>query len=221
MLVSAIVENLDIEKALCPVSNSFRIADLGCSTGPNTFIAVQNIIEAVSQKFQTKGQSQIPEFQVYFGDHVSNDFNVLFANLPKDAKYFAAGVPGSFHGRLFPRASLSFVYSAYALQWLSKTPQELRDSNSPAFNKGRIFYTNAAEEVGEAYSVQYSEDLLCFLDARAQELAPGGLMALLIPGRLDSSLPANSSLGPIFEPFESCLVDMANEVSKKVLNIIR
>nr|XP_048330649.1 loganic acid O-methyltransferase-like [Ziziphus jujuba var. spinosa] len=146
MLVSAIVENLDIERELCPLSNIFTTADLGCSTGPNTFIAVQNIIEAVSQKFQTENQSQIPDFQVYFSDHVSNDFNILTANLLKDGKYFAAGVPGSFHGRLFPKASLSFVYSSYALQWLSKAPQEIVNKNSPAWNKGKVHYASFGDK---------------------------------------------------------------------------
>ncbi|XWS48262.1 hypothetical protein CRYUN_Cryun13aG0059800 [Craigia yunnanensis] len=51
----------------------------------------------------------------------------------------------------------------------------------------------------------------CFLQARAQEVAPGGLMALLIPGRPDEKLPSESSLGPLFQPLESCLLDMSNE----------
>ncbi|XP_062115216.1 loganic acid O-methyltransferase-like [Humulus lupulus] len=208
LLVAAITENLEINKQkICPISSSFRIVDFGCSTGPNTFIAVDTIIEAVSKTFQ----DHVPEFHVFFSDHVSNDFNILFTNLPKDRTYFAAGVPGSFHRRLFPRASLNLAYSSHALQWLSKTPAEVEDSSSPAFNKGKIFYAKAAEQVGEAYRRQHEEDMASFFNARSEELAPGGLLAILMSGREDGSSPAQSSLGPVFAPLESTLVDMANE----------
>ncbi|KAK7849230.1 putative s-adenosylmethionine-dependent methyltransferase [Quercus suber] len=56
---------------------------------------------------------------VFFNDQFSNDFNTLFISLPPNRQYFAAGVPGSFYGRLFPKASLHFIHSSYALQWLS------------------------------------------------------------------------------------------------------
>ncbi|CAK9154030.1 unnamed protein product [Ilex paraguariensis] len=141
ILVEAIDENLDIQHG-SSASICFRIADLGCSIGPNTFTSVKNLIEAIKQKHQIEGQTtRIPEFQVFFNDHVDNDFNALFTNFPPDRPNFAAGVPGSFHSRLFPKACLNFVDSANALHWLSH-----------AFNKGRIYYTNEHKEVGEAYS---------------------------------------------------------------------
>ncbi|KAB5548137.1 hypothetical protein DKX38_011543 [Salix brachista] len=207
LLTSAILENLDIEHS----SRMFAIADLGCSTGPNTFMAVENIIEALTQKCKIEDYSSLPEFQVHFNDHVSNDFNTLFANLPSDRKYFASGVPGSFHGRLFPKATLNIIYSAFSLQWLSKAPQELGDVNSPAWNKGRIYYTDAPREVGQAYSLQYAKDMESFLAARAEELAPGGLLLILMPGRPDGTLPSQNSLGPFLRPLESCLTDMVDE----------
>ena len=92
LITEAVVEILDIENFAS--SNTFRIADLGCSVGPNTFFAVQNIIEAVQFKYQCQGlDSQLPEFQVLFSDHTSNDFNTLFSSLPLDRKYYDAGVP--------------------------------------------------------------------------------------------------------------------------------
>ncbi|KAA8542773.1 hypothetical protein F0562_023925 [Nyssa sinensis] len=169
---------------------------------------MNNIIEAVEHKYQAQGHL---EFQVFFNDRVSNDFNTLFINLPPNRKYFAAAVPGSFYGRLFPKASINFIFSSFALQWLSKLPQVVCDLNSPSCNKGRILYANPPKEVGEAYSAQYAEDMEKFLGAPAQELVSGGLMALLIPGRVNGTLPAQSSLGPRFQPLESCLVDMTNE----------
>lgn len=194
--------------------STYRIADLGCSVGPNTYTAMETIIEAVVQKYQSKGHLELPDFQVFFNDHVSNDFNTLFVNLPREKQHLAAGVPGSFYTRLFPKASLNFVYSAYALQWLSMAPPEIGDMNSPSCNKGRISHLNAPDEVGQAYSAQYAKDMESFLSARAQELAPGGLMAILIPSSKDGNLPAQTSPGPYIQPLESSLLDMGNEIRK-------
>lgn len=209
MILRWIIEHLDLEEAS---SSLFTIADLGCASGPNTFIAVDNIVQGVINKYKSKSYSNLPEFQVYFNDHTANDFNTLFANLPSDLGYFAAGVPGSFHGRLFPKSSLNFVYSSSALQWLSRTPKELSDLNSSTCNKGRIHYANASNEVGEAYSAQYAKDMECFLAARAEEIAPGGLMAMIIPSRPDGTLPSQCALSHVFSLVESSIIDMVNEV---------
>ncbi|KAM7471101.1 hypothetical protein LguiA_009284 [Lonicera macranthoides] len=181
-----IEESLDIGKSSVSVSasNIFRIADLGCSVGPNTFTAMDNIIQSIKHKNQIQAQAQaqakvstLPEFQVFFNDHFTNDFNTLFDTLPSDLPYFPAVVPGSFHQRLFPKASLNFVYSSYAIHGLSK----------------------------------FSKDMDSFLEARAEEMAPGGLMAHVLPGRPDGTLPTKFSLGPFFYHLEASLVDMANE----------
>ena len=158
LITEAVVEILDIENFAS--SNSFRIADLGCSVGPNTFFAVQNIIAAVQFKYQCQGlDPQLPEFEVLFNDHTSNDFNTLFSSLPLDRKYYAAGVPGSFYGRLFPNGSLHLVHSSYTNHWLSRVPKTVVDINSSAWNKGRIHYTSAKDEVIKAYEAQYVEDI--------------------------------------------------------------
>ncbi|KAE8022041.1 hypothetical protein FH972_007876 [Carpinus fangiana] len=177
-----IAEKLAINEVISS-SKLFSIADLGCSVGPNTIIVVENIIDSVKLKYQSfcHNYQGALEFQVFFNDIPSNDFNVLFKFLPSDRKYFAAGVPGHFQGRLFPKASLHFVHSSYALHWLSKIPKELKDKASPAWNKGRIYHANASDDVREAYSAQFAKDMESFLNARAQELVCGGLMALIIP----------------------------------------
>ena len=76
----AIVKIVDILK-ISP-STTIRVADLGCSVGPNTFFAMENILEAIELKCQNQGlDSQIPEFQVFF-----NDFSTLFASLSPSQK---------------------------------------------------------------------------------------------------------------------------------------
>ncbi|XP_059649234.1 loganic acid O-methyltransferase-like isoform X2 [Cornus florida] len=211
MIDEAIAKKLDI-KSLISNSNTLRIADLGCSVGPNTFIAMQNVLEAMEKKcLPQSNASKAPEFQVFFNDHAANDFNTLFASLPHDRQYFAAGVPGSFYGRLFPESSLHFGYSSMALQWLSKLPEELLDKNSQAWNKGRIYYPSASEEVANAYAAQFTKDMKMFLNARAKEIVAGGMMVVLMPGLPDDIHYSQHAAGRLFDFIGSTLMDMVNE----------
>ncbi|XP_011070212.2 probable S-adenosylmethionine-dependent methyltransferase At5g37990 [Sesamum indicum] len=194
-------------------SSPFRIADFGCSTGHNSFAAMKIITEAIKRKFKTDGQtSHIPDFQVFFNDKVTNDFNTLFSSLPPKRLYYATGIPGSFHGRLLPKSSLHFGYSSCSLNWLSKVPKEVADNASPAWIRGKIHCFGARREVLEAYSNQYAKDVEAFLDARAEELVAGGLMALIVP-----AVPAfwnpNTAYTSItdFDILGSCLMDLAEK----------
>ncbi|KAK9939987.1 hypothetical protein M0R45_016665 [Rubus argutus] len=205
----AIAEKLDGEILH---SNTFRIADLGCSVGPNTFLAIENILEGVEFKYKSQGMnSQFPEFHVFFNDHTSNDFNMLFKTLPQNRRYYAAGVPGSFYGRLFPDASIHLAHSSYAIQWLSRVPKAVVDSKSPAWNKGRIHYSNSTDEVIRSYETQYTEDMKCFLQDRAQEIVYGGLMVLTFPVRPDGTPHSDAPTNVIFQLLGSSLMDLVRK----------
>lgn len=212
-LVEAISDNLDINNPSFGSSNTIRIADMGCSIGPNTFIAVQNIVEAVTLKYQSMQQNpQDLEFQVFFNDHVANDFNALFRSLPPSRPYFAVGVPGSFHGRLFPKSSLHIVHSSYSLNWLSKVPKEVKGINFHDSEIGTNICTSTDEEVLELFSSQYKKDVHNFLNARAQELVGGGLMVLLVSGMHNGAIFPKTCSGMVLKLLRSCLMDMADEV---------
>ncbi|XP_050258148.1 loganic acid O-methyltransferase-like [Quercus robur] len=208
LINEAIAEKLDIQNFSS--SNTFRVTDLGCSVGPNTILAMQNIVDAVELKYQSQGHNT-PEFQVFFNDHASNDFNTLFTSLPPDRKYYAAAVPGSFYSRLFPNASLHFVFSSYALQCLSQVPKEVLDKSSPAWNKGRIHYSNASDKVVQSYAAQYAKDMECFLNARAQEVVYGGFIVIIIPGRPNGLPHSQAIANMVGEILGSCLLDMAKK----------
>ncbi|XP_062117954.1 loganic acid O-methyltransferase-like [Humulus lupulus] len=211
LINKAIAEKLDMN--ILASSKTFQVADLGCATGPNTYISVQNIIDAVELKCQSHGAeiSQLPEFQVFFNDHALNDFNEVFKSLPLERRYFAAGVPGSFHGRIFPSESLHFVHSSYALDLLSTVPTEVMDKESTAWNKGRINYSDSPDEVVKCYEAQYAKDMKSFLKARAEEIVLGGLMAFIIPARPDGTTHSESFLNKTITLLGSCLMDMANK----------
>ncbi|KAK4409666.1 Loganic acid O-methyltransferase [Sesamum angolense] len=196
--------------------DSFWIADFGCSTGLNSFLAMHVITEAIQNKFQSQRSiinAESPEFYVFFNDHVKNDFNTLFRSLPPERHYQAAGLPGSFHKRLLPKASLHFAYSSWALHWLSQVPNAVTDPTSQAWNKGNIYYGGARQEVCDAYSSQYAKDIESFLKARANELVSGGLMALLVPGfpiKFDYSGPFYKGQ-MVMDHIASILIDMAKK----------
>uniref|UniRef100_M1CWB2 S-adenosyl-L-methionine: salicylic acid carboxyl methyltransferase n=1 Tax=Solanum tuberosum TaxID=4113 RepID=M1CWB2_SOLTU len=100
------------------------IADLGCSSGANTFLVVSELVK--------KHNLQSPEYYFRFNDLPGNDFNTIFRslgefeqNLKKQigeglGPCFFSGVAGSFYTRLFPSKSLHFVHSSYSLMWLSQ-----------------------------------------------------------------------------------------------------
>ncbi|XP_059446644.1 loganic acid O-methyltransferase-like [Corylus avellana] len=208
MIKEAILKKFDINTLSTPL-NSIFVADLGCSTGPNSFIVVQNIVDAIEHKYQlSKYHDEIPEFQVFFNDHASNDFNTLFKSFPPKRKYLASAVPGSFYGRLFPKGSIHIFHSSHSLNWLSKVPKEIMDNTSPAWNKGRIHYTNAPKEVVEAYATQFAMDMESFLCARAEELVVGGLMVLLIVAVPDVILSSEFTICTQLDHLGSCLMDM-------------
>ncbi|KAL1223652.1 Loganic acid O-methyltransferase [Cardamine amara subsp. amara] len=170
-----IMEKLNA-KTLISKSNTFHIADLGCATGPNTFFLVKDIIKSVETSLEPN--SLKPEFLVFFNDLPKNDFNTLFTSLPQDRSYFAVGVPGSFYDRVLPQSSVHIVVTVGATHWLSSVPKEVLDKSSKAWNKRKVHYANAGEEVVKAYGEQFGRDMENFLEARAKEIVSGGLLVV-------------------------------------------
>lgn len=207
----AIIHKMDVER-LSSTTTTINIADLGCAVGPNTFVSMQNILDCIVRKYRAQCPNrEIPEFSVFFNDLPENDFNTLFRSLPKERRYFAAGVPGSFHGRLFPEASLHFVHCAVSLHWLSRIPEELLHEGSATWNKGRVHYTSAPDEVVGAYRARFAADMENFLRARAKEVVAGGLMAILTTGIPHGMPHAMLPAGVMYDLLGLALLEMAQE----------
>ncbi|KAL3510655.1 hypothetical protein ACH5RR_030056 [Cinchona calisaya] len=204
----SIIETLELRKDL----QVFTIADYGCSVGPNIFSSAETIIQAVQHKYKTQApELKIPEFLVFFNDHVINDFNTLFRTPPPGRQYMAAGVPGSFQGSLFPKSSINLMHSALSLHWLSQVPQEVTEECSKTWNKGRISYPRSSNQVIEAFKARFFSDMEAFIKARSAELAPGGLLVMLLPVRADGSHPSESYGANIIECLGDTLADMVKE----------
>ncbi|KAK1386991.1 Salicylic acid methyl transferase [Heracleum sosnowskyi] len=170
----------------------FRLADLGCSSGPNALLVVANIVGNVHALCKQQKLKAPDEFQVFLNDLPNNDFNAVFkmtaqfySNLEnqigreKSVNCFISAVPGSFYGRLFPSNSLHLVHSSYGVHWLSQVPGELLDTN-----KGNIYLSKSSpSSVYEAYLNQFKSDFATFLRMRSREMIPDGRMVLTLIGR--------------------------------------
>ncbi|CAF2244337.1 unnamed protein product [Brassica napus] len=177
---------------------SLKIADLGCSSGPNTLSTIRDIIKAVKFAHHLEIPNQpLPEFSIFLNDLPSNDFNSIFKSLPdfhtelkRDTNYgdcpsvFIAANPGSFYGRLFPEKTIHFIYSSFSLHWLSKVPPGLYDDQGKSINKGCINICSwSPEAVSKAYWSQFKEDFSMFLRFRSKEVVSTGRMVLILLGR--------------------------------------
>ncbi|XP_051147584.1 benzoate carboxyl methyltransferase-like [Andrographis paniculata] len=196
---------------------TFRIVDLGCSSGPNTFIAMSLIIKTLKSLHRDESY---PQYEIYLNDLPSNDYNNLFKMLPdfhrgrKDCFVFA--LPGSFYGRLLPSNSLQFGYSCYCLHWLSQIPEGLGMSNK----ENICIVRTSPLKAFEAYAKQYERDFSTFLKCRGEEMMPNGRMVLAFVGRKNVDHRSEEDVSGTLRLLVETLSDMVNEglISKEDLD---
>lgn len=223
-LLEEALDNMDLPSS----EELFTIADLGCSSGQNTLVIANHIVSYFANKYNL-GSLNLPEFQVFFSDLPSNDFNTLFQLLPpiqetsagagaldclskEPRAYHVAGVPGSFYKRLFPRNTINVVHSSFSLHWLSQVPETVQDPRSPAWNNGRVFIHKGSQITANAYRTQFKNDFEAFLRARSEEMKSGGCMFLVCLGRTFAD-PTNQGGGGILfgTHFENAWNDLVEE----------
>ncbi|VFQ73148.1 unnamed protein product [Cuscuta campestris] len=191
------------------IPKCFRMADLGCSSGPNALLPTINMMDAVREACPP--DADLPEFQAFLNDLPDNDFNAIFRSIPnslgpgKNHKCSVAAVAGSFYDKLFPSNSLHFVHSSYSLHWLSQVPEGIDEK----MNKRDIYIGESSPtEVVEAYVKQYEKDLTAFLRYRADELKPGGRMVLVLLGR---GTPLHTGTPYLVDPLTEALLQFVSE----------
>ncbi|KAL2249757.1 UNVERIFIED_CONTAM: Jasmonate O-methyltransferase [Sesamum indicum] len=213
-----------VADSLCKTlpAQTMGIADLGCSSGPNTLMVVSEIISKIYYTCSQMGIS-LPELSVSLNDLPGNDFNDVFMSLPEFYRNleketgigpdgcFISGVAGSFYGRLFPRKSLHLLYSSSSLHWLSQVPADLYTKAGKHLNKGKIYISKTSPpSVVKAYLSQFQKDFFAFLRSRAAEMVAGGRMLLSFMGR--SSPDAAAEVGTHqWELLSQALMSMALE----------
>ncbi|KAK7261707.1 hypothetical protein RIF29_28024 [Crotalaria pallida] len=215
-LTKSIIEEA-VTNLYCSIfPRKLAIADLGCSSGPNTFFVVFQVIKSVEKLCRELNHDESPEYQIFMNDLLGNDFNTVFnyiSNFKKDLSHemeadtsiigpcYINGVPGSFYGRIFPNKSLHFVHSSYSLHWLSQASIEN--------NKGNIYITRTSPaNVLNAYYEQFQRDWSLFLKCRAEELVEGGCMVLTLPGRRSQDPTSKESIGYLYELLLTAINDL-------------
>ncbi|KAF5454431.1 hypothetical protein F2P56_024097 [Juglans regia] len=215
-----------ITNLYCTISpKSLVIADLGCSSGPNSLFVISELIKVVDELRQKLGHPSL-EYQVLLNDLTGNDFNTIFKSLPSFQKkmsnqlgagvcpIFISGVPGSFYSRLFPSKSLHFVHSSYSLNWLSQVPEQLEN------NKGNICVASRSPPIVlRAYHAQFQNDFSMFLSCRAEELVVGGRMVLTFLGRRSED-PSSKECCYIWELLALALNDLVSKglIEEEIMN---
>ncbi|MED6131546.1 hypothetical protein PIB30_010592 [Stylosanthes scabra] len=173
-----------------------KIADLGCSSGPNALLVVSNIINIVVDTISSNNLNlNLPDFQFYLNDLFGNDFNTIFKSLPQFYKTlseemgheigscFINATPGTFYERLYPSSSIHFFHSSYSLHWLSQAPEKLIIEGEEALKWDSIYLTRTScVSMHKAYLEQFQRDFKKFLRSRSEELVAGGGMLLTFLG---------------------------------------
>ncbi|KAJ1280805.1 hypothetical protein BS78_04G261200 [Paspalum vaginatum] len=187
--------------SLSSAGGAMVVADLGCSSGPNTLLFVSEVLGAVADRREelavVDGRQQPPvqqHVQFFLNDLPGNDFNLVFQSLEMFKKlavkekgealppYYIAGLPGSFYSRLFPDRCVHLFHSSYCLMWRSKVPEEL--ARGTVSNEGNMYIWEATPlSVVKLYQKQFQEDFSLFLKLRHKELVSNGQMVLAFLGR--------------------------------------
>jgi indole-3-acetate O-methyltransferase len=133
-------------------SRLIRIADYGCSYGWNTLDCMRFVIDTMlrpnrdsCEKDRLESSSSADDdddedrlqFQYFFVDLPSNDFNSLFRMLhdlhsamefgDEDPRLFSSGIAGSFYECVLPPQSVDVTIAMYSMHWLSQVRQDRFD----------------------------------------------------------------------------------------------
>ncbi|XP_051222990.1 anthranilate O-methyltransferase 2 [Lolium perenne] len=205
------------------------VADLGCSSGPNTLRFVTEVIGAIRAYTQkSEEHARGVEVQFFLNDLPGNDFNLVFRSLEhfegiagrKEAPpHYVAGLPGSYYGKLFPRQSVHLFHSSYSLMWRSKVPPEL--STCTHLNEGNIYIGNTTPPtVIKLFQEQFRKDFELFLILRSRELVSGGRMLLTFLGRKSEEMLMHGEVSSMLELVAKSLQHLVQKgrVEKKKLD---
>ncbi|KAK1682462.1 hypothetical protein QYE76_043310 [Lolium multiflorum] len=183
------------------------VADLGCSSGPNTLLFVSEVIGVIRANNRKSEDACAVDVQFFLNDLPGNDFKILFRSLEhydnlrggnEPPSYYIAGLPGSYYRKLFPRESVHLFHSSYALHWRSKVPEEL--SSRTHLNEDNIYIGKTSPPIViKFFQEQFQQDFELFLTLRSRELVNGGRMLLTFLGRKSEEMLMHGEVGIVYE----------------------
>ncbi|XBJ27684.1 hypothetical protein VPH35_004913 [Triticum aestivum] len=189
-----------------PDKSTMVVADLGCSSGPNTLLLVSEVIGTISDHNREEEQEQRPpaaamELQFFLNDLPGNDFNLVFRSLDRLQELTADRRP------LFPCRSVHLFHSSYSLMWRSKVPDEL--SRGAYLNEESIYIGKSTPPaVIKLYQEEYQKDLSLFLTLRFNELVRGGHMVLTFLGRKSKDMLLHGEASSMWDLLAQALLSL-------------
>jgi hypothetical protein len=176
------------------------IADYGAATGHNSLLPIAAAIAALRRRTR-------PEHSVLVThtDVPENDFTELFRTLSddpdtylkKDHASFASAVGRSYYSQIVPSNSVNLAWSAWSIQWLSRTPMPIPDHVLVAHSRD--------EAVRAAYARQAAHDWHEFVAFRGRELSPGGRLVVMTLGIGDDG---DFGYRPLLDAISETLTDL-------------
>jgi hypothetical protein len=164
------------------------VLDLGSSEGRNAIHGMATVVAGLRRRTRQP-------VQTIYSDLASNNFNQLFANLEQarragliPAGVYPSAVGGSFYGPLRPPGTVHLATCFNSIQWLDQLPP-VPLTDGVAYRRphpprpGLV----VSPEATAAFSRQAEQDLVRFLECRAEELVPGGKLLLASPGDTDQA----------------------------------
>ncbi|CAN6178607.1 unnamed protein product [Urochloa humidicola] len=196
--IKPVLEEATREVYTAVLPRTMVVADLGCSSGPNTLRFVSEVIGIIARYCKELGlPHDRPQLQFFLNDLPGNDFNNLFKLVDQFKKSVArnrlgealppcyiSGLPGSFYTRLFPCQSVHLFHSLFCLQWRSQAPEGLKGARKTSQDKGDIYITKTTSpSIVKLFQQQFQKDFSLFLKQRYDELVFGGQILLTFIGR--------------------------------------
>src|SRR5262249_31133658 len=175
--IQALQDWVDDAVATLPVpdpAQAIPVLDLGSSEGRNAIHVMAAMVEGLRRR---TGQP----VQTIYSALASNNFNQLFANLEeaRRAGLFPAGiypsaVGGSFYGPVLPPGTVHLAISFNAIHWLDQIPA-VPVPDCAGYGRPHPPRPGLAvsPETTAAFTRQAEQDLIRFLECRAQELVRG------------------------------------------------
>ncbi|CAL9150433.1 unnamed protein product, partial [Musa hybrid cultivar] len=155
------------------------VADLGCSSGSNTFVVMSEVLDVVGDlRRSLQERQEPPEIQFFLND------------LPGTTSITFSGVWASTRGRSSKRRGICWCPTTWwecrapSTAGFSHVPQGLDTERGASLNNTNIYITETSPpEVVKAYQRQFQRDLSEFLRCRYAELSYEGRLVISFGGR--------------------------------------
>ncbi len=155
-----------------PIAGPVGLADLGCSEGKNSLMLMRRLTEMVRQR------SREP-ITVTHNDLPGNNWNGFFRNLTPYGAFVQASATSFFQPIVAPN-SLHIATCYSSVHWLSQVPELPEPAG--------VLHARMNPESQALLAEQAARDWEAFLQARAQELVPGGWLVLVSGGNKDGDV---------------------------------